>query len=251
MKFLINLIKKPLGCILSLFIGLVMLVLVLGVVGVLLVDHYAVDIASRVLEQRTGFTMSVGQQDINAFGGSADLQNLQISNPDRFPSKEFMTLKEFKVKVDPASLLGKRIVVDEVLVDVDSATLVENKDGDINLLVLKDSLLSGGNAPAAGSSASSGPAIPPFLVKSFTLRINTIKFLDGSSGTISTVTQSVNYERTFTNVTEADVNTISSEVATDLSARGAAFVSQIAISKTVQGVSNAIKGIGNALKSVF
>jgi len=257
-------IKKPLGCLFKIIFALVLLLIVFGVVGVLVVDHYAVDIASKILKQKTGFTMSSGQQNISALSGAAALGDVLVNNPDRFAAKDFLHFNELKLVTEPTSILGKRIIIDEVVVDLDSFAMVRNKDGSLNLMVLKDGL--SGGAPA--STPSKPMPIPAFTVKKFTLRIKSAKLLDFQHGDGKPQVTNMNYERTFTDIDETNYNTVAVQIGSDLSAKGFAFLTDAlknelldpgtyldaakGLSGTVlNGVGSAAKGLGTALKGIL
>ncbi len=243
-------IKKPLGCAFTILAGLFLLLLVLGIVGVVIVDHFAVSIAAHELQQRTGFTLTAGQQDISALSGAVDLHDLEITNPDRFAAKDFLKFNEIKIKAEPTSLLHKRIIVDEVVVDLDSFAMVRNKDGSLNLLALKDGLMGPAPAtPAATGTKSSSPAIPPFTVHSFTLKIKSVKLIDFKSNGGKPQIVNVNYSRTFTDVDETNYTTAAVQIGLDLKGAGFSFLADALANELLDPTTylDAAKGIGGAV----
>jgi len=260
MSLIPGFIKKPIGCLLSLIIGFLLFVVVMGVVGVLVVDHFAIGIASHVLKQRSGFTMSAQQQDISALSGSVDLKGFEIDNPDRFPSKDFLNFDEIKVKAEPTSVLGKRILVDDITVNLNNFTMVRNKDGSLNLMALKDGLMGSEAAAAATTPNSSGtpkPAaspggkIPPFTVKSFTLTIKTMTLIDYKSNGGKPQVVNVNYTKTFTNVDETNYTSVAVKIGTDLSGAGFSFLADALKNELLDPNTylDAVKGVGGAIES--
>ena len=240
------LVKKPLGCLFTILAGLFLLVIVFGVVGVMVVDHFAVNIASHVLKQRSGFAMSAGQQDISALSGAADLHEFEITNPDRFAAKEFLKFNEIKVKAEPTSVLHHRLIVDEMVVDLDSFAMVRNKDGSLNLLALKDGLMPPAAAPAAGKS---GRAIPPFVIHSFTLKIKSIKLLDYQSNGGNPQLVQVNYSRTFTDVDETNYSKVAVQIGLDLKGAGFSFLADALANELLDPGTylELAKGVGGAV----
>jgi hypothetical protein len=204
-------IKKPLGCAFSLLVCLFLLLLVVGIVSVVVVDHFAVNIVAHELQQRTGFTLTAGQQDISALSGAVDLHDLEVTNPDRFAARDFLKFNEIKIKAEPTSPLHKRVIVDEIVVDLDSFAMVYNKDGSLNLMALKDGLM--GSAPAA-----------PFTVHSFTLKIKSVKLIDFKSNGGKPQIMNVNYSRTFTDVDETNYPTVAVQIGLDLKSAGFSFL---------------------------
>ncbi|HTB62704.1 MAG TPA: hypothetical protein VK737_03870 [Opitutales bacterium] len=221
MGLITGLIKKPIGCFFTIVAGLFLLLLVIGIVGVIVVDHFAVGIAAHELNQRSGFTMTVGQQDISALSGAVDLKDLEVMNPDRFASKDFLKFNEIKVKAEPTSVLGKQYIVDEININLDAFTIVRNKDGSLNLKALKDGLM-----PASAARSNSGPSagIPPFLVKSFTLSIKSVSFIDFQNKGGKPQVAQINYTQTFTNVDEKNYATVVLKIGLDLKNAGYSFL---------------------------
>jgi hypothetical protein len=260
-------IRKPLGCLFKIIFALLLLIVAVGVVSVLLVEHFAVDVAAKILNQKTGFSLSGGKQEISILSGSGDVQDVIVANPDRFDAKDFLHFDELKVVVEPTSLLGKRPVIDELLIDVDSFAMVRNKDGSLNLTALADGL-TGGTAGASAPSGGPKTPIPPFTIKSFTLRIKSAKFYDfqHSDGKPEVVT--LNYERTFTDINESNYAQVAVAIGADLSTKGYAFLANalkdelldpatyLDAAKSVggmviNGVGSAAKGAGSALRSII
>jgi hypothetical protein len=256
-------IRKPLGCLFKIIFTLILLLVLIGVVSVLAVDHFAVVAASKILNQKTGFSLYAGKQDISALSGAADLQDVQVTNPDRFPAKDFLHFNELKVATEPTSILNKRIVIDEVVVDLDTFAMVRNKDGTLNLLALKDGLM-GGSASSSGSKLP----IPNFTVKKLTLRIKSAELLDFAHSDGQPQVTPINYDRTFTDVDETNYTKVAVQVGADLSTKGFAFLTDALKNElldpstyldaakglggaVVSGVGSAAKGVGNALKSIL
>ncbi len=262
MSLIPGFIKKPLGCIFSLIIGFFLLVIVCGVVGVIVADHFAVGIAGKILQERSGFTMSVAKQDISILSGAVDLQGLKIENPDRFAAKDFVSLNEVKAKVEVMPLLKKQIVVDEIVVDLDCLSVVENKDGEYNFVALQKSLMppkTGTEATAANKAA--GPSIPPFTIKKLTIRVHTAKYFDFASGDGKPRVYNLNYDKTFTDVTDQNLFAVEKQVGEDLAAQGFNVFLDVLTSKmlnyvgdaagaVMNGAGSVVKGIGNALKNL-
>jgi hypothetical protein len=262
MRFLARLIKKPLGCLLSLLVGLLLLVVMIGVVGVLLADHFVVDIATHELQQRTGFGVTVGQQEVGLVHGLVDVHDIQITNPSRFASPDFLKLNELKLKLDPGSLRGPRLLVDEVVVDLDSLAIVQDKDGEFNFEAIQKALTSAPvTAPAVGPKTTDATT-PPFTIKQLTIRLKTTEFFDFQSGDGQPKTITVNYEQTFNNVTEANLLQVEATIGTALADKGFGSLTDAlkkadpaAYLKTVQDLGGAVldqavPGAENLLKSI-
>jgi len=258
-------IRKPLGCLFKILFSLFLLFVVFGVVSVLVADHFAVDIASKILNQKTGFSLYASKQDISSFSGAGDLQDVQVSNPDRFAAKDFLHFNELKIVTDPASIIHRRIIIDEMVVDLDSFAMVRNQDGSLNLMALKDGLMGGS---ATSSTSGKSIPIPPFTIKKFTLRIKSAKLLDFQHGDGKPQITNMDYERTFTDINETNYNTVAVQIGADLSAKGFAFLTDALKNElldpstyldaerglggvVIDGVGSAAKGAGGMLRSIL
>ncbi len=247
MSLIPGFIKKPIGCILSLVVSLFLMFLVLGVVAVLTVDYFAVDIAAGVLHEKTGFTMTVQKHDIGVLSGSADLQGLQITNPERFTQKDFVSFNELKAKVEVGSLSSNRIVIDDIVVDLDNLSIVQDKDGEYNFEALQKSLEGSAAAAAAPSGAkSAGASIPPFTIKSLTLKIHTAKYYNFKTGDGTPKVYDVSYDHTFTNVNETNLTTVEVAIGQDLAGKGFSVFLDVLKDKILDPDTylNAAKGVG-------
>jgi len=233
MRFLFRLITKPIGCLLSLLFSLLILV-VLAVVGlVVAVDHYAGEIASTFVKEKTGFELTYASQDVNLFKGLVDFQGLKLTNSSHFPVPDFVDMNEIKTAVEPRSVFGDRIVVDEVVVDLKNVTIVKMADGTYNAKAFADALKAG--IPATQSAAaqekpgaSGSSKLPPFIIKSLTIKIATVQYCDYSTGSGKPRVYNINYSRTFTDVT--DVKALAMELAKDFSGYGMEFMADMIVS---------------------
>ena len=233
MRFLFRLITKPIGCLFSLFFSLVVVVAVVVVGSVMLVDHYAADIAGSFLKAKTGFGLTYATQDVTLFKGLVDFQGLKLTNSNQFPVPDFVEINEFKTAVEPRSLLADRIVVDEVVVDLKSVTIVKTADGMYNAKAFADALKAAIPASQSASAqqkpgASGSSKVPPFIIKTLTVKIGTVNYCDYSSGSGSPKVYHINYSRTFTDVT--DVKSVAIAMAKDFEGFGMEFMANMIVS---------------------
>ena len=247
MSFLFGFIKKPLGCLLSIVVCLLLLLLVLVVVGSLVVDYFAINIAGHELKQRSGFTLTAGAQDIGVLHGKFDVHDLEVQNPDRFAARDFLKFNEIKTEVEVSTLLSQRIVVDEVIVDLDSLAIVQDKDGDYNFAALQNSLMGAAAAPADTTIQSKTPAIPPFTIKKLTLSMHTAKYFNFMTGEGKPALYNLGYTRTFTDVTEKNFLSVELAIGRDLDHLGYGVFTEILKDKILDPDTylEAAKGVGN------
>lgn len=233
MRFLFRLITKPIGCLFSLLFSLVILVVLLAVGSVLVVDHYAADLAGAIVKEKTGFGLTYATQEVNLFKGQVDFQGLKLTNANAFPVPDFVEFNEFKTAVEPRSLLGDRIVVEEVVVDLKNVTIVKTADGTYNAKAFADALKAAIPATQSASAqakpgASGSSKVPPFIIKTLTVKISTVNYCDYSSGSGSPRVYHINYSRTFTDVT--DIKSVAMAMAQDFAGFGMTFMADMIVS---------------------
>ena len=145
------------------------------------------------IRSRTGFAVKVEQLSANPFTGKVTIKGLVLKNPADWPVEEFVDLREFHAEANLFSLLGSRIVVDEMVVDVAQVTLVKNQQGKVNALAFKAGL-AGKDAPASAASGQGG-AQPGFLIRHLVLRFDKLVYADCSGGRPKTKDYSLNISR--------------------------------------------------------
>jgi uncharacterized protein involved in outer membrane biogenesis len=228
-----KIITKPLGCLFSLIFSLLVLVVIVVVGAVVVIDHFAVPGVAALVKEKTGFTMTVGKQDVNLFAGSIDLQGLTITNSSRFAVPGFVDLNEFALQVSLKSLLSDRIDVGTVLVDLKDVTIVKAADGSYNAKVFADALKAAIPASQSTSAqekpgASGSSKVPPFIIHSLTIKIGTVQYCDYSSGSGTPKVYTVNYSRTFTDVT--NLNALALALGKDFTGMGMEFMANMIVS---------------------
>ncbi len=81
---------------------------------------------------KTGFPTRVEELNSNPFRGSVSATGFGISNPDHYPSPDFIDVLRMEIKASPVSFFRDRIVVERVEIEIPSLTGVRNAEGRIN-----------------------------------------------------------------------------------------------------------------------
>jgi uncharacterized protein involved in outer membrane biogenesis len=176
------------------------------------------------IKSRSGFEANVGSSRGTLFRGRIDFRDFDVSNPkDSFKTNEFFLFNELVTDVNLKSLLTDTVVVDEIVVDIGSVTLVKNVDGIYNCQLFLQNMF--GSGQSSGNEANDAPSGKGASRKKFCkkLRISRIVFavksvtiIDESTG--STKEYLLNYRREFSNV--EDINVIVKPLMTDLGKYG-------------------------------
>ena len=64
-----------------------------------------------------GTETSLGSANLSLTGGSLELNDYVIPNPDGFSDKKFFTLKSAYIQVDNGSLMGDEVVIESLVID--------------------------------------------------------------------------------------------------------------------------------------
>lgn len=122
------------------------------------------------LRERTGFGVELRSLVANPFTGTIELRGLRLANPAAFPGRDFLQLREFRLRAEVATMFSGRPVFEEVVIDIAQLTLVKAADGRTNTGAFQR----GFAVPAADRKA------PRFLIRRLTLRLDRLIVADHS-----------------------------------------------------------------------
>ncbi len=148
----------------------------------------------------------------NPLAGTVNILDLELTNPEEFEEKDFIKLNEFDLKVKPLSLMGERIEVPRLIIDVDHITIVTNRKGARNVKVFQERM--------QGEGSDEGASEPvDFIVNSLKLRVSKVVTADYSKGGDPIVREYyVNIDREFIDVSDPKV--IVTPILADIAAAG-------------------------------
>ena len=94
------------------------------------INKYKPEIEKRVAEA-TGRPFTIGSDlDLSLFPfAGIKFSNLQLGSPQGFQEKEFVTIKEFEVRVKLIPLISKEVQVNRFIMNQPRIVLVKNKTG--------------------------------------------------------------------------------------------------------------------------
>lgn len=129
-----RLITKPLGCLLYMAIGLLVLALI-GLWGLSwLANRHAMDVVRYALESQTGYTLAYETATPRLWLGDIEVTQLRIFNPSEFAEPSFIEAERIFIDADPLSLLfAKTFLVHEVDITITRLNISFNKLGQSNL----------------------------------------------------------------------------------------------------------------------
>jgi len=124
------------------------------VVALVVVYFFAGAIIRPIVESTAGKALGVpttlGGVDLRAFAGNMTLADLSVSNPKPFEAPQFVGFKECSVTLEPSSLLGDTVKINEIKIDGLTLTM-EQRGIESNIAAILK------NLTAASSSSAGGP----------------------------------------------------------------------------------------------
>jgi uncharacterized protein involved in outer membrane biogenesis len=163
------------------FSALKVLLGVLAFVGALTVAWVVLlpSLVVSTIRSKTGFVARVESLRVNPFTARVHVRGLVVENPADWPEKSFLELRELHADAELLPLLRGHLVADDVTIDLPRLTLVRDRQGAMNALVLKERLI-GPAAPKSPEPAGSASPAPGFLIRKLTLRCGELAYVDHS-----------------------------------------------------------------------
>lgn len=221
--------KKPFGSISSIFISTFIFLVILGGVGLIALNKYTGSLTTFFIEKKSGFPTSVDRSMVQLQNGKLVFERFIIENPSSFEDKHFVDINQLAVDIHPSSLFSDKLEAESIVVNIETAAYVKNKAGNVNALIFSDAFKSG--EKKSDKAKPETTESKPFHIKTFTFRLNNGYYADYTGSKPSIKTIPLNYERTFTDVTQ--VEQILNPIIQDLSKAGAAFLAQAVLSSLV------------------
>lgn len=223
----------------------VKLLVLTGAILVLLAVAWAVllpRVVALTVRRQTGFEVKVERMWVNPFAANVAIRGLVMRNPEGWPAREFVDLREFRADVKLWSLMGKRLEAEEVVLDVARVTLVRNADGLLNAVKFKEGWIGAEAGPAESKPPPGEPApAARFLIKRLIVRLDHITYADHSKARPNVREYPLNINRELT-----DVDSVA-ELISPLSTANIAVLSE-ALGGIFQDSVEMLKGTGGALK---
>lgn len=154
---------------------------------------------------------------LEPFSHRLNVENVVINNPsDTFPDPDFLKVRKLVVEAHPLNLKPQEtIVIDELIIDIELLAYVQNTNNQINFDVF--------TAPFRKEKDNTEePGLPAFLVRRLVIRLDTIKKVDYTSGSLRVQNFSLNIDREYKDV--HNLSAVLQPLIKDLESQGASFV---------------------------
>lgn len=150
----------------------------LGIIALVAIGFFLGPIVKKTVNtvgpKVTGTRVELDAAKVMPLTGGAELAGLFVGNPDGWTGDKAFYLGNVRVRMQPASLLGDALKVDEVFIDGPEFVYERRLLGGSNIDALLKQIETnmGGPRPAATEPAAQEPAGKPmkFMVKSFVLQ---------------------------------------------------------------------------------
>ncbi|MGH8020270.1 MAG: AsmA family protein [Opitutaceae bacterium] len=151
----------------------------------------------------SGFPVEASRISANPFGATVLLEDFQLNNPEQFPVDEFVDVGALDLRIKPLSLMGDRVEIPQLVIDLEKLTFVTNKEGVMNANLLKQNIEEalGPSDPETGEEPAR-----PFHVGVLQVKLGAVEVIDFSkSDNPQPRVVQLNVDRTFTDVTDPKV----------------------------------------------
>jgi uncharacterized protein involved in outer membrane biogenesis len=122
--------------ILKFFRNIVILVILLLIVAVVLRNYIVIQLAPPIVRATLGVPVSIEGAHISLTKSFIDLDGLEAGNPPGFPEENMLTMPDIYLDYNISSFFKDTLHLEELRVDVASVTVIQEKDGKVNVLAL-------------------------------------------------------------------------------------------------------------------
>ena len=232
---------------------------VIAVIAVLVAVSFVRDMIIKIsvekgVEMVTGLKLHMGSFRMSLIASSVRIGNMKIYNAPQFKDKVMADFPEIYVAYDLPAIIGGKIHLKKVRLDLKQFIVVKNEKKELNLNSLKVV-----KAQTRGVKAESeGSPMPPIQIDVLELKIKQALYKDYSrSSTPSVKEYNVNLDERYTNITNpyALVSLIVVKALSNTAISGAANFDinglKGTISNTLSGAQDAFKNTGSAVSGAL
>ena len=170
---------KAIKIIVGLLIAVIAVVAIVVVIGLQNINKIVKTAVETVGPDVTKTEVRLAEVDIQLMQGRGELRGLTVANPQGFSRANAFSLGEIALQIDPASLTGDVIVINEIVI-TGAQLLAEHKNiKDTNLQALFDNVSGNENNQTSSSQASTTDASQQvkLAIEQFTFSASEIKLM--------------------------------------------------------------------------
>ena len=153
----------------------------------------------KIVANVTGLRLKIKSMKVGILNSSVSIKGLRVFNPKNFPDKLMVDMPKIYVLYDLGAIMGGKIHLKDLNLDLKEFTVVKNSDGQLNLNSLKVvQAQKTGAAPQGGEQAK----VPEIQIDTLELKIGKVIYKDYSAGAIPVVKEyDINLNEQYTNIT--------------------------------------------------
>jgi hypothetical protein len=151
--------------------GLILLVICV-VALVLLKDRIFQSIVHSRLEKSTGMKVSLRHAEVELFSGKMRFEGLRFFNPSEFGGTPFIDLEQLELEMDRSALKQRQIYFHLLHINLTQLNIVEDKQGRLNLQVIKELLEHKNEGAKPGKSSDGKVELPMKFTGVETLKLS-------------------------------------------------------------------------------
>lgn len=201
-KFLKKIFFAPLKWILKTLFRLLILVLLIVCIAMASSNWWMPPTTGHVLTKLSGFQTTLSGSHGNLFKGRIDCRDINIHNPKTtFQYDNFIRANAIVADVDMTSLMKDTIVIEELTIDLDTISLVKDRNGTSNYSLFAKNLsenTSSDKSSEQSKSTTSSSHKKSVFIKKLTIALGRVDNIDEQKGSKKTYT--INYRREFSDV---------------------------------------------------
>lgn len=210
--------------------------LIAGVILLYVGIFFAGGLLEKEVQKKTGFPTHVGTMDISLLRTRVNLLDMEIRNPTHYPISDFLRIARFSADIRPMTLFRDQRVYDDVLLHLDDLALVENPDGETNIVQFIQAM-GGAPSPLVQNQVEEQGNAPRFVVEKLRVRIGKFRTIQSRVTGDEPREVTVNLDKTFTEV--RDLRELLPELSRDLGEIGAQVVVYL-LAESLYGVERVI-----------
>jgi len=194
----------------------VLLIAVVFIIAVVIALFFARNVIAKSLLQSgvrsfTGLKLSADDVDVDFFNTRVHLKGLTVFHPEGFPKEAMAVIPEIYIDYDLGAFLAGRVHLNEVRLHVEKVTVARNREGKINIQVVKETAQK--KAPQAKTSSaekkteqkSEKTSRPDIAIDVLAVKLGSVSYKDYSrSGFSLSGTFNINREERYENITSKE-----------------------------------------------
>jgi flagellar hook-basal body complex protein FliE len=149
----------------------------------------------------TGLKLRMSGFSFGIIRGIVDIKNMRILNPKGYKDPNMVDMPEIYVDCDVPAIIGGKIHLTKVRIDMKEFTVVKNEKGELNLNSLKVVQAEKKEGKKSTEAKGGEAKMPPLQIDSLRLKIGKVVYKDYSAGGAPVVKEfNINLDEEYSNI---------------------------------------------------